>query len=419
MNTENNTNEDDVKKCKELISETTAHGCRNIMSNKRSNFIRFLWLCYVIGMGITLFATLYMGLENYWTYPFNTVLKIGPQPKLKFPMVTICDLTYLRVNRFPNPEAVRKVFLRRSILNSMMAINESDKGFIEVTNTPLDEAHTISNVTVDDIFQICIWKGQTVSCNEMWIPLFTDLGKCFVLNDSLNYYADSDGSHGGLNFIAKIDQEGYIVDDNANAGLKIKLHDPHEDPRISDSGIYLNPGGACLMSVNKKSYTFLPEPFKAYGDEYCVVNSELSGQKSKPTSIKYDRESCIRSCVVIYVIKGCNCRSVTDSEFLTYPMCTIGQWLNCYEPSLRIAYTRNISQYNCTCPRVCEFNVYQTKLSLGMFPSVPALEILQKLNIIKKKSGGRYSWRTDGTVPWCKFHYSGGIHGDISFIPVV
>ncbi|ESO87875.1 hypothetical protein LOTGIDRAFT_166178 [Lottia gigantea] len=366
---------DDVKICKELMYETTAHGCRNVLSQNRSNYMRFIWLCCVLGMGTGLFVTLHIMLVDYHTYPFNTVVKIGPKPKLKFPMVTICDLTYLRVDRFPKPKAALNVFLSRSSFGAHLELNKSSSGFIQVENTPLDEAHNISNVTVKDIFKVCMWKGQNVSCSEMWIPVFTDLGKCFVLNrnDSFDYYADSAGSHGALNFIAKIDQDSYIVGKRYMAGLKsiceishfitrshgllfnlddkklcpcqlgstvkilkLKLHDQHEDSRISDSGIFLSPGIASLIAVKKRSYTFLPEPFRAYGDEFCVMNSELSGRNSKSTSIAYDREACIRQCVVNSVMKDCNCRSVADLEYSTYPMCTVGQWLDCYQPALRI-----------------------------------------------------------------------------------
>ncbi|KAK6173213.1 hypothetical protein SNE40_016707 [Patella caerulea] len=374
---------------KTLFSETTAHGCKNVISPTRSVFTRLVWLLCVLGMTCGLSANLYSLFKNYHTYPFQTVVKIEPRTKLDFPAITLCDLSYVDTTKINNSKGIFNFFLKNSFLKNL-DLNESDKTYRAAQKTTVDKLFNESVTHVSEMFGLCLWKNQVIGCDNFWKPIFTDLGRCFAFNHNASdkLSVDSTGTKGALSFIASINQKGYLVSDNTAAGLKLNIHDQYQLPDVSNNGIITSPGSSTLIGLRKESYKFLPAPFKAYGDSYCVANDDPALLSKMKYSSVYNRETCIRECLGEITVNNCSCKSVTEPESLPLPYCTLEELVHCYRPTLGLYYSNNHFKV-CDCPRVCVFNKYKTRISMGMFPSTNAMKELVKNNIIAGKEVGR------------------------------
>ncbi|XP_050416626.1 acid-sensing ion channel 1 [Patella vulgata] len=376
--------EDDGCSIKHIVGEVTAHGCRNVISPVRSKFVRLVWLLCVLGMTVGLAVTLYDLLDKYRKYHFNTAIKIEPKCEQDFPTITLCDMSYTDTQKFKHPSAVFDYFLKYSSYRDRVRVNESATEHIRLGKFTIDRFHDIANISTKDVIKSCFWKNKFIPCEVIWKPVFTDMGTCFVFNHDIGRLrkTDATGITGGINFIAAINQKGYILTDSSAAGLKMAIHDPHEHPHPGNNGIAIAPGEATLIGIRKTSYKFLPAPYKAFGFAYCIANDDPSLISKMRYSSVYNREKCIRECLGELTVKNCSCKSVTEPETLEFPYCTLNEFMNCYRITLEYYYGFNRSDVFCDCPRVCSFNKYETRISTAKFPSKPAMDVLVQSSIV-------------------------------------
>ncbi|XP_050416629.1 amiloride-sensitive sodium channel subunit beta isoform X2 [Patella vulgata] len=342
-------------------------------------------------MTVCMSLTLASLLRNYKAYPFNTVVKIEPKTQLDFPTITVCDLNYADITKLEKSKGMFHFFLMHSSFLNIVKVHNTHDDFDLARATTIDKLFKTVNTTTDDLFKVCLWKNRVIPCVDFWKPVFTDLGRCFVFNHNATdrLSADSTGTKGGLSFIASINQAGYLVSDSPAAGLKVSIHDPDEPPQTANYGILASPGASTSIGIRKTSYKFLPAPFKAYGDSSCIVNDDPSLLSKMKYSSVYNRETCIRECLGELTVKNCSCKSVTEPDFLPYPYCTLQQLVDCYRPLLDTYYGNDHAEVLCDCPRLCFFNLYHTRTSMAMFPSVPATRVLTVNNVIDEQRDAR------------------------------
>ncbi|KAK7097605.1 acid-sensing ion channel 1C-like [Littorina saxatilis] len=377
----------DASRLHQFANETSAHGCAHVASTSRGTFTRVVWALSVTGMLGAMVYTLFSMLQAYDQYPVNTLTKVTVKEELPFPGVTLCNLNEVDVSKIAIDNTTFRN-IKAYIVFGFDSPNASDPEVRKALDTPIDTVVNASWIGIKEFLVGCHINGIRLDdCGGIFTFVQTSRTKCASLDTehsslkSMRY----GGPESGIRVYLNVHQDGYVMSDSVAAGVKLFVHEPGHLPDLQSSGILLSPGVSTYVGTRPLQYTFLPKPYKAYGDEACVdINDpsdpEYPGQLR--LTDQYSYAACNLECTVDAVEEMCGCRGVLNSENSSYPMCTVEQFYGCYEKNLSRLYFNVTADNRCGCPRPCQYTEYQTDISSAYFPSDESTPRFQSINIL-------------------------------------
>ncbi|KAK7097607.1 hypothetical protein V1264_004555 [Littorina saxatilis] len=357
----------------QFANETSAHGCAHVVSTSRGTFTRVVWALSVTGMLGAMVYTLFSMLQAYDQYPVNTLTKVTVKEELPFPGVTLCNLNEVDVSKIAIDNTTFRDIKTEFVFDFTLT-NASDPEVRRALDTPIDAVVNASWIGNKEFLMGCFINSVRLNCSGIFNFVQNSRTKCASLDTehsslkSMRY----GGPKSGIRVILNVHQEGYAISDSVAAGVKLFVHEPGHRPDLQSSGILLSPGVSTYVGTRPLQYTFLPKPYKAYGDEACVdINDpsdpEYPGQLR--LTDQYSYAACNLECTLDAVEEKCKCKGVLNSENSSYPMCTVEQFYGCYDKELSLLYFNVTADNRCGCPRPCQHTEYQTDISSAFFPS--------------------------------------------------
>ncbi|RUS87704.1 hypothetical protein EGW08_004545 [Elysia chlorotica] len=230
--------------------------------------------------------------------------------------------------------------------------------------------------TVDEVFNFCTWNGEMVSCEDMLVPVWTFIGKCFKLNSNASHplVARRPGFSGGFFATLRTSLSGHTVSGQSSYGFKVLVHHMHDFPDVYSKGLMLSPGFSYYISLQEKVIKYLPYPYKAQGEMYCseyeqTIDPDMDQDMilSGPRNSRFHSvTACIfhRANTKACAICGCDMRN-----------CTLYQQLSCFEPTFTDIYDEATKMDLLGCPIPCIVNSFQPIISQAAFPAPDLLAL--------------------------------------------
>ncbi|VDI62852.1 Hypothetical predicted protein, partial [Mytilus galloprovincialis] len=363
---------------KEFTETTTMHGLRH--ARKESKY-QLRWIIlgdmdiyYLLGMGSLLIYMVYTLYAYYRTNSTLTNININFVKAMNYPAVTICNMSPLKRISINASAVMTTHLLHSSRLGVVLPhLYYSSSAFPELNDYVPEDWLNKSSFDLEDMFHYCVNERHLVPCKDILIPKITQWGKCSTFNDYQKVATNGivkgsmTGSTTALTFYIDVKQDEYVYNTNLAAGVKIVLHDPEEEPDVNNKGFILSPGMSTYVSMKMTKYKYLPAPYKAGGDQYCIdVNSAdyVNPLKYYPY---YSRAGCLLECRRNYIVEKCGCRAVTDQGNET--ICTPAQTATCYyQHEVEFDSSGELKE-QCKCQISCEFTTFDQSISTALFPA--------------------------------------------------
>ncbi|KAL8607259.1 hypothetical protein ACOMHN_047590 [Nucella lapillus] len=86
------------KSFRQILMDMTLHGVPHIADNDRAIWNRLLWFL-AVGCSLGIFLTMFFWLnQDYYNYPYKTMMSSTPTDRLALPAVTICNINTMDVS---------------------------------------------------------------------------------------------------------------------------------------------------------------------------------------------------------------------------------------------------------------------------------------------------------------------------------
>ncbi|GFO48400.1 acid-sensing ion channel 1-like [Plakobranchus ocellatus] len=313
----------------------TIHGVVNVLGPQIYCFRRPLWTVLVIVMTSMTAWTLYNQIKLLREHPIKTDTKVSLRDHLPFPAVTICSLNQYHRQRVPNDPMTRNVIFYQSefaqLTDAFSRLNPSDlDNLIDVSGDELLNMSLYAAPRIEELFYLCEWQAQRYKCADLFEPVNTTSGTCYVFNaDKINpRLATGSGDRQGLWLILDYDNGNSYYSQDIQAGVKTIR---------------------------------LPYPYKAFSNHYCE-DTKKEGYVNRLSLFEdYSNINCQAQCLFDYLIKTCGCRSYFDP--------------GSFNKSELLA---------CACTTECEVTAYSADLDFANFASFFVQKESERLNVSRK-----------------------------------
>ncbi|KAK3770161.1 hypothetical protein RRG08_038673 [Elysia crispata] len=366
----------DVNKSKELLSDylesASIHGIAQTKGPQYYSWRRPVWLLLILVMSIALSWTLYRQISSLYHYPIKTVTKITINDNLPFPAVTICNLNQYIRERLPDDPMIETVLYAQSQYASIsrhLGFSHKLPDLDNLTDVSGEELRRIvlhAAPRLEDMMLQCHWGAKTYNCQDIFRPLHTGYGTCYVFNGpdiAPDNLARAVSIFSQLRVIMiTLNHQSYFSK-FIHAGIKVLVHQPDEMPFPLFSGWFVRPGVAASMVLTRHDSKCLPRPFQAYSNAFCE-DSKAEGYKNRLKRYKtYSAENCLNDCLSEKLEETCGCRHYFASGNRSF--CSAKQLLTCYLPNY---YTINSNDaQGCGCLRECETTTYSADMSYANY----------------------------------------------------
>ncbi|KAJ8301858.1 hypothetical protein KUTeg_020845 [Tegillarca granosa] len=298
--------------------------------------------------------------QTFFAYPTTTSIDVDVSNELDFPAVTFCNLSPYNKSRILLNEKLQSYYL--SILSGLFffkpQINWSDpyykeNGFFEPIERDLKtKLYDNTSMELSKVLLNCFFDNVLIPCEEYFTPVFTSTGPCFTFNKDGLIKTLMRG--GGYNLLVQafIDQSNYFYDLSGGSGLKVLVHEPGEMPDVFNEGLMVHPGTIAAISISKHKFEFLPEPYKAFKNGYCLDTQSQSFQN--PINFLFVQVMNSTTLVISFVL-------------LIFALKT-NIWL-----SMSLPYVHNNKTIGkmCIdrCHLPCSYTRYESQISYAQYPS--------------------------------------------------
>ncbi|KAK3770157.1 hypothetical protein RRG08_038670 [Elysia crispata] len=354
----------------------TIHGIARIQDQPLYVFRRPLWFLFVLLMSVLLAWTLFNQITLLAQHPIRTVNKVTLNSELTFPAVTLCNLNQFIRDRVPDIPIVQQVLFQQSeysriyqLFGNLSSLSDLDN----LTDVPGEELKGMLHHAaprLKDFLLKCFWKLQPFDCQDLFSPVQTDFGICFMFNGR-----SSNGSTvprivstswSSLRVIVDTQNHKSYFSWLTHAGVKVVVHEPEHTPYPLWFGWYLRPGVAAAIALDRTDSSRLPAPYMAYRNGYCL-DTKAAGYSNPLRRFRYyTTENCLRECLMDHVEKRCGCLSYNARGNVT--VCSAKQMLTC-----EIPLSTNIQLHDlesCACPRSCHQVTYNADVTYADFASM-------------------------------------------------
>ncbi|GFN78079.1 acid-sensing ion channel 1 [Plakobranchus ocellatus] len=331
-----------------------------------------IWCILVIGMAIGLGITLCKQISTLYDHPVKTVTRVTLKNEMVFPAVTICSLNQYIRDRVPDIPIIEKLLLYQSqyanmakgsgLLNKSLDLDN----FTDVSGDDLVKIVRHAAPRLEDVLRQCTWEVHGYNCQDLFRPIQTGYGTCFVFNGpdiEPDQLAKAVSSLSMLRVLVWTHNDKSYYSRVIHGGIKVLIHQPDEMPFPLYQGWYVRPGVAASMALSRSDSKGLPSPFKAFNNGYCV-DTTAEGYINPLKRYKiYTEDHCINDCLLENLEALCNCKhyfALGDR-----PYCSAKQLLSCYIPksmNLDIADVQH-----CGCGKECNTVTYGADISYADF----------------------------------------------------
>lgn len=357
------------------MDNATIHGVSRVGERGLYSYRRLVWLLLLLVMFVGLTTLMYLHFQRYSQHPTVTVVSARVTDVLPFPAVTICNLNQFHMRRIPRDPRLRKLLYRmsdfahvREYMESMKA-EEYDPLRIN-TGEDLWEFAMNASHRLTDLLILCVYSLARIPCEQVFRPTLTDLGTCYTFNgdwDVPRRNVTDSGSLRGLRIILNIEQDAYYYSLYSQSGVKVVLHEPGEAPIMLNRGFFVRPGTCTDVAIRREQSAFLPAPYKAFGESFCLDTDDAHFRSplTRYQNYSYSRLACLRDCYIGRLVNECGCRHFFEHGDEKY--CTIDELESCYLPHQEEISMEDL--HHCTCPSPCTETGYVTSMSFTDFAS--------------------------------------------------
>ncbi|XP_061181219.1 acid-sensing ion channel 1A-like [Saccostrea echinata] len=312
--------------------------------------------------------------RSYYSYPFLSKISLESFGRMQFPAVTICNMGSKNKSRSSKSQKDTDYWL--SISTMAAFTNEVDwndsyykeNGYFEPNSLKQELSMSM------DVSKFILMSTFDFVDGQVFEPTLTSLGVCFTWNGDGNVTTKVSGSLYNLYVLLDIHRDLYEAGFISTAGVKVVVHEPGTVPDPINQGFVVAPGVSALAAVSKKRFTFLPYPFKAFADGYCL-NTDAPDFVNKFHPRPYSVGICKKFCLSELIFKKCGCVRVGDLGI--HPICSKYQISKCYlKEIVKLIYQEAQNVIHCDCPFPCQQTNYDVSVSTSQFPSDILVQIL-------------------------------------------
>ncbi|KAK3099510.1 hypothetical protein FSP39_005539 [Pinctada imbricata] len=272
-----------------------------------------MWAIFLLSSVSYLFYSLYEKTREYYTYPIVTYTSSQTLETLPFPAVTICNSNRKNYSKMHKDDRLNNFWMSVGRVPFLAKdINWSDPFYEE---RGFFEPQSVENITEEtmDLKNFIILSSFDDKYRLKFDPLITEEGFCYTFNNDGETTTSNFGALNNLLLMIDINQEHYGPGQDLTAGIKVVLHDADEIPDIYNEGFYVGPGVSALASVRVSKYTYLGNPFKAFGERKC---HKVGVDKNPLHPLTYSVTACQKLCKAKETFKACHCINVDDLGIL-------------------------------------------------------------------------------------------------------
>ncbi|XP_022296643.2 acid-sensing ion channel 4-B-like [Crassostrea virginica] len=365
----------------DLKSNTSLHGLSRI-STKKTVFHGVFWGAMTLFMVLLLIGAFVAYGLDYFSYETLINIKLTRQAEMTFPSVTICNVSPINISRVNQSEILNMYYLKTHIYGRFFHsfINISDPFYAVLHENRTDSWLNETKFSKEMLFYHKEFEGQP--CSNCFEDRRTDIGMCTTFNGLSNnppLVSKLIGSQNGLSIFVFLDQNNYIYGENLGAGLLVAIHERDEEPNMADNSFLVSAGTVTYVPFRRIDSTFLPYPYKAFGDDYCTETSAPDFQNPLKHYKQYSSYACIRECRARFIYKRCQCRHIND--FGNETICTIAQEHTCVRKAKEKFDSSLSIKNNCKCPLSCHQVAYDLDFSSAKIPSTKYEEYFSTQNL--------------------------------------
>ena len=395
---------------KETLEGSSIHALPNIVRNK-SIAIKIIWtVCFLISFSFCCWSII-GSIRDYLSYDVVTNIKVTYENKLKFPIITICNLNYFATDY--------SFLVAKFLFNTSKSFDEMG-GFTKalsnyyIQNYGLDKTKLGYELNETIINCYFMWQqcNMTNDFEQYFDPWY---GKCFRFNSGKNMLGESvdqkyvyqSGILGSLDlqiFIgssASTNNKPFTTEN----GFIIFVNDEIIET-VSFKGIRIAAGTLMSISLDKYLVRQKPKPYSECTDDLNQFNSYDSEfyRNSFKLYTKYHFTNCLSLCMQKLIGKECGCQS-SYNELTYYPnmkLCGIPNGNQTIKETTEDYYCGIITvikfagmtndERDCDCPLECEQANYVYSISWSEFPTFQYYSnYLNKSTYLNSKSMTSYN----------------------------
>ena len=374
---------------KETVENSSIHALPNIVRNKYT-LIKLVWIvCFLISFGVCCWFII-QSIHSYLNYDVVTNIQVKYENKIKFPVVTICNLNYFATNysylvmnalfNSTNPPMELNYFAKvlSNFYISNFGLEKNKLGFgLEQTIIGCFYMLKDCNMTNDFEEYFDSWYGRCFRFNSGKNMLNQTVDQRYVYQSGLFGTLDLDLFIGSI----ALNDKPFSTQN----GFKIFINDEIVNTFWID-GIQVSTGQSITISLDKTKIKKIPKPYSECTNDLTDVDSynsefykKLFRQRNDST---YQLAACEALCIQKYVGDKCGCQS-SLSEYFFYEnmrICDI-PYSNLTDYDAFMEYTCEIDaifgyaniesdKRDCDCPLKCESSKYSYTISSSEYPSM-------------------------------------------------
>ncbi|XP_035825598.1 acid-sensing ion channel 2, partial [Aplysia californica] len=327
----------------DFTQNTTLHGIRFIFMNDVFILRRLLWLALFLTCSVLMSVQIVERIVFFYSYPVTVNVHVNFNKTLAFPAFTVCNQNAFRASAATDRHLYRLIERLHSGDTSALLSQSPDP---LPSNLSLDELYLTTAHRKEDLIVRCEWQNKPCGPENFTLVL-TDHGVCYNFNDNPSepLWVTSTGAEYGLKLTLNVEQYEYMPGPHDAAGIKILLHDGKEFPKVAELGLSIPTGTHTYVGIQLLKIQNLPAP-------HGTCRSERS-----PYYERYSPDACQLACLTKYVSEQCHCRHFYMPHIDgSPPVCTLGEYLSCYERI--IDQVKDRVRAECDCPVPCDFLIY-------------------------------------------------------------
>ena len=369
------------------LDATTVHGIVHVFKGK--SFIRrVIWSLIFIAAAVYCLYNIVDRARYFASNPSSTTFSVNSKDTAMFPAVTICNLNPINgtfAEEHKLVDLLQLYYQRRTFYYTRPDLFEYTTASIcnyyvsEVANSSmtLRDLYTKGAISANDLIYQCTFDQPAKLCEEMFVPVMTNLGICYSINakKETKLYSRSPGTQGGLNLLYDIHQlVNYIASYDSTAGVAVQIHPSDVLPDPEENGIAIPPGKSAYISLTTQKI-----------DDQTGNGCAQPGKPLKYfPNYDYSVSSCRANIYAQAIAENCSCLSpVSTLNNSGVRDCTVAD-LCC------IMETVEMTDVN-SCISTCQRTVYSTSVSYAEFPDdVVASQFQQLYNLMSAQTRSEF-----------------------------
>jgi hypothetical protein len=384
-----------IKSTKETLESSSIHAIPNIVRNEHY-LIKMVWLIFFLVSSSFCAYFIQESIADYLNYDVITKIDIKYETKLKFPIISICN-----INPF-NSEYFKETYPQFSELGM-------EHSYLSKAIAYDHENRTLLGKKFNEFVINCAIKINKSCKNESLFEHYYDVnhGNCLRYNSGRN----TDGNKLEIEYIfqngiqSAFELEILIGKTSMNKnmfsienGFIIFISDEPVDS-TTHQGIKISPGFSYNIQIDKYKIMNLPDPYSKCIGDLKSIDSYTSECFRKTILLKlnqtYHYSDCLKVCLQRSLARECGCqtryynlvydKSLRRCENIDRPYnnqslndlnCTSNSFLGFWYDSNKIN--------NCDCPLECESTGYIYSVSFAEFPTYKYYTYLYENGMISK-----------------------------------